>query len=92
MALSVYYLNLLSTQHCQFPHVPERLKQVVVQLSCCLQHLSIRLILLWVHLQQIHHTVHGFVLVQHLGPNREGKLEQSQNTRHNLFCFSERLI
>lgn len=62
----VYYLNLLSAQHCQFPHVPERLKQVVVELSRCLQQLSIRLVLLGVHLQQLHHAVHGFVLVQHL--------------------------
>lgn len=64
---SVYYLNLLSAQHCQFPHVPERLQQVVVELSRRLQQLSVRLFLLGVHLQQLHHAVHGFVFVQHLG-------------------------
>lgn len=63
---TVYYLNLLSAQHCHFPHVPERLKQVVVELSGRLQQHSVCLILLGVDLQQFHHAVHGFVFVQHL--------------------------
>lgn len=70
----VYYLNLLSAQHCHFPHVPERLKQVVVELSRCLQQPSIRLVLLRVHLQQLHHAVHGFVFVQHLHQDMDRKV------------------
>lgn len=62
----MYYLNLLSVQHCQFPHVPEGLKQVVIELSCGFQQLSIRFVLLRVHLQQLHHAVHRFVFIQHL--------------------------
>jgi len=69
----VHYLNLLPAQHCQFPHVPERLQQVVVELSRRLQQLSVRLVLLGVHLQQLHHAVRGFVLLQHLGQKNNNK-------------------
>ena len=73
VCVSVYYLNLLSAQHRQLPHVPERLKQVVVELSRRLQQPSVRLVLLGVHLQQLHHAVHGSVSVQHLGREQEEK-------------------
>ena len=81
----VYYLNLLSAQHGQLPHVPERLQQVVVELSGRLQQLSVRLVLLGVHLQQLHHAVQGFVFVQHLGTE---DTERTDEAGCDIFHFS----
>lgn len=80
----VYYLNLLSAQHCHFPHVPERLEQVVVELGRCLQQPSICLVLLWVHLKQLHHAVHGFVFVQNLHADMDERCETCPPVQH---CF-----
>lgn len=61
-----YYLDPLSAQHCQFPHVSEGLQQVLVQLGGGLQQTSVGLIFLLIQLQQLDHTVHGLVLLQQL--------------------------
>lgn len=94
----VYYLNLLSAQHCHFSHVPERLKQVVVELGRCLQQSSIRLVLLRVNLQQLHHAVHGFVFVQYLhqkhGQKRCSWCSQraTEGARNSTAAFKDKAI
>ena len=59
LCLLMRHLDLLSPQHGQLPHVPEGLEQVVVQLSGGLHQVSVRLVLLRVQIQQLHHALHA---------------------------------
>lgn len=80
---AVRYLNLLPVQHGHLPHVPEGLQQIVVKLSGGLQKLPVGLVLVGVHLQQLHHAVHGFVSVQHLEPKQTLPSERSVSHGHS---------